>query len=301
MADEAAGRKVIGKFKKFVSILAFLYILYHVFYLSDAYLYLGLRGLTSYFHMGIHYGIILFFVFLLFPLRKSRKVTGLPAWYDVFLAVASLVPTGYFSIFGIEQAYAALGYGYLQNVIFGWWLIILTVEASRRIVGNFFTGMIIVFLLWAKFSNLMPGVLYGPGYSWNRMGETMFLGQNGIFGIPIRMSATLIIGFMLFGQLIFACGAGKFLSDIAVICFGTMRGGSAKGAVVASGLFGMLSGSSVANVATTGAITFPHTGEVFYILDKNKVLDKILHRATSFLKGKPNVVKANYHLLFKLV
>jgi TRAP transporter 4TM/12TM fusion protein len=111
--------------------------------------------------------------------------------------------------------------------------------------------------LYAKFSYLLPGLLYAQGSSWQRIATYLYLDASGILGIPLTVAASVVVAFIFFGQALYAVGGDKFITDAALIAMGKYRGGPAKVSVVSSALFGTVSGSAVANVAVDGAITIP--------------------------------------------
>ncbi|MEX2372990.1 MAG: TRAP transporter fused permease subunit, partial [Dehalococcoidia bacterium] len=114
-----------------------------------------------------------------------------------------------------------------------------------------------VFLLYALFGDVIPGRLQGRTQNWQLLAGYMALDSNGMLGLPISVAATIVIGFILFGTLLGITGGSRFFTDAAMIGMGRFRGGSMKIAVLASGLFGSISGSAVANVVGTGVVTIP--------------------------------------------
>jgi TRAP transporter 4TM/12TM fusion protein len=146
----------------------------------------------------------------------------------------------------------------------GWALAVLVIEAARRVLGWIFVGLLMFFLTYPFFCNYLPGVLHGRAYTPQRVGEFLFLQPTGLIGMPVAISGVIIIVFLLLAQLLIFTGAGKFFIDFAKSLMGSVRGGPAKAAVVASCGFGMLSGSPIGNVASTGAITIPLMKKVGY-------------------------------------
>src|SRR5438132_13964782 len=112
-------------------------------------------------------------------------------------------------------------------------------------------------VLYAKFAWLLPGVLYAKGSTWQRIAVYLYLDSNGIFGVPLAVTASIVVAYIFFGQALYAVGGDKFLTDVAMWAMGSYRGGPAKMAVVSSSLYGTVSGSAVANVVVDGAITIP--------------------------------------------
>lgn len=139
-------------------------------------------------------------------------------------------------------------------------------EASRRVIGITISLVAVVALLYSMagprgalpwLADYMPGILSHRGYSFDRIIGHLYLGQEGIFGLPLGVAATVVFTFILFGAFLESTGAGKSFIDMAYAVAGRQRGGPAKAAVVASGFMGSVSGSAIANVVTTGAFSIP--------------------------------------------
>jgi TRAP transporter 4TM/12TM fusion protein len=241
-------------FSKFITVFAVVFILYHLVYISDVLLYLFAIALPYSELLGVHLGGLLFLSFLLLPARKD-KPRAVPPWYDIILALVSLVPTTYYIAFVGTRVIGV----FLDptNIAMGWILLILLLEASRRAVNWIFTAVMGFFVLYPLFANVFPGFLHSKAFSFGRVGESMLAAPHAIFGIPLGVSARIIIIFLLFAALLFISGAGAHFTNLALSLVGRMRGGAAKAAVVASGLFGSISGSPSANIATTGTLTIP--------------------------------------------
>ena len=163
-------------------------------------------------------------------------------------------------------AYIAIRYPQLVNLIFssppsvyipGAIVILLLLEALRRATGWALVVIVLVFLAYGLFGNLMPGRLAGRAQSWQMLSGYMTFDTNGILGLPMAVAATVIVAFILFGNLLSVTGGSKFFTDAALIGMGRFRGGSMKISVLASALFGSISGSAVANVVATGVVTIP--------------------------------------------
>src|SRR5690606_9311779 len=127
----------------------------------------------------------------------------------------------------------------------------------RRATGWALVIIIVVFLAYALFGDMVPGRLQGRAQNWQLLAGYMAVDSNGILGLPLNVAAVVIIAFILFGGLLAATGGSAFFTDAALLGMGRFRGGAMKIAVMASGLFGSISGSAVANVAGTGVITIP--------------------------------------------
>ena len=193
--------------------------------------------------------------FLLIAPNGSRR-EGALAWYDALLALV-----------GFSAAlYVAFNYATVVNLVFsrppsayvpGVIITLLLFETLRRSTGWALVIIIGVFLLYAMFGDIIPGRLAGRPQDWQKLAGYMAYDVNGIFGLPMAVAATIVIAFIFFGALLTATGGSKFFTDAALLSMGKYRGGSMKIAVVASGLFGSISGSAVANVVATGVVTIP--------------------------------------------
>lgn len=136
-------------------------------------------------------------------------------------------------------------------------LVVPLLEALRRKTGPVLPIIILAMVGIVVFQAYMPGALYGRGYSLDRLLFSSYVGVHGIFGLPLKVAAEIIIVFIVFGALISASGAGKWFLDLALLASGRQVGGPAKAAVLASALFGSVSGSPSANAASTGILTIP--------------------------------------------
>jgi len=193
--------------------------------------------------------------FLSFPAKRDSKRTSVP-WFDIVLACISFA----------SVLYIAINYPELVLMIFskpvnvwvpGLIVTLLLLEALRRATGWPLVVIICVFLVYAIIGDIVPGRLQGRPQHWQLLAGYMAFDSNGILGLPISVAATVVITFILFGTLLATTGGTKFFTDAAMLGMGRFRGGSMKIAVLASGLFGSISGSAVANVVGTGVITIP--------------------------------------------
>ncbi|MDE7241352.1 TRAP transporter permease [Desulfovibrio sp.] len=211
---------------------------------------------------SIHLGFVLVLIYLLYPARADGNKHRLN-WYDVLLAAAGAAVCGYI-IWNYDTIVLDAGPPTEMDFIFGCASILLVLEATRRIVGLPITLVAIVFLLYAKFGNLLPGMMGHPGFSLKRIVGHMYLTTEGLFGMPLGVAASFVFLFILFGAFLHSTGLGKFFIDLALGAAGRFVGGPAKVAVLASGFFGTISGSSVANTVSTGTFTIPLMKSVGY-------------------------------------
>ncbi|MCQ0971111.1 TRAP transporter fused permease subunit [Paracoccus sp. TK19116] len=189
------------------------------------------------------------------PARRAEPREVLP-WYDLIAALLAFV----------AMAWLTLGYPTLVNQVFmrppEVWVpalvvLVLLLEALRRATGWALVIIIVVFVLYALFGDMIPGRLAGRPQNWQLLAGYMAVDSNGILGLPMGVAAAVIIAFILFGNLLTETRGSDFFTDAALLGMGRFRGGSMKIAVLASALFGSISGSAVANVAGTGVVTIP--------------------------------------------
>ena len=142
--------------------------------------------------------------------------------------------------------------------------ILVLLEAVRRTLGKILFIFILLFIIYDWLGMYCPGILYFKGTNMRSFTETMMLGSGGIFGTPLYTSATSLFYFILFGAFFSQCGGGQLLIDFGMKFSNKSAGGPAKAAIISSGLMGMISGSAVANVSTTGVMTIPMMKKVGY-------------------------------------
>lgn len=203
---------------------------------------------------AIHLGLVLAIFFLDYLAKDDRK------WYcrlsDVFFILASVGSLIY--IMSIDSTIdMRSGLIYTYDIFFGVLLMVTLIEATRRAVGKSLAIVVIVFILYAFFGQYMPGFLVHAGMDISRLTSVVYLGTDGIYGTAIYASASYIVLFVILGAVFNETGVGDYFTKLASRAFGKFRGGPAKIAVVASGLFGSISGSAIANVIGTGTFTIP--------------------------------------------
>ena len=200
--------------------------------------------------LGISFAI----VFLNIPVHP--KLQGTLPWYDAVAAVLGFA-IGAYMFYRYPVLLENIAYMPVEGTIVGVILVFLTVEALRRTAGWGLFAVLISFSVYGFLADLVPGRLQGlamkPGTFFSFLG----IDTTGILGIPLTIITTVVIIFIFLGQVLLRSGGSEFFTDIAAAIMGRSRGGSAKIAVVASGLFGSISGSAVSNVASTGVITIP--------------------------------------------
>ena len=187
---------------------------------------------------------------------SSRAPHDRVPWYDWALAAGGLVVGLYVAVLYPKIAYL-LGVLTWERVALGVLAVGLVLEAVRRVAGWALMWIAAVCILYVKFAWIFPGLLYAKGSSWERIAVYLYLDSGGILGLPLAVTASIVVAYIFFGQALYTVGGDKFLTDVAVVAMGRYRGGPAKMAVVSSTLYGTVSGSAVANVVVDGAITIP--------------------------------------------
>ncbi|MFD1705667.1 TRAP transporter permease [Siminovitchia sediminis] len=206
--------------------------------------------------LSVHLGFALSLIFLLFPARRKTRRKDTVAWYDLILALISVGIGAYWPIM-IDDIVNRVGTLTTLDLAVGTLGVLLTLEATRRAVGLPITIIAILFLLYAYYGPSMPGFLAHRGLEFESLINTMFFTSEGILGTPLYVSATFIFLFLLFGAFLVKTGVGQYFNDLALSIAGKRVGGPAKVAIFSSALQGTISGSSVANVVTSGSFTIP--------------------------------------------
>jgi len=261
--EEGIGRRPKGPSRYIIPTVA---VIWSFFQLSIA----SWLILDSTFIRAIHLGFAILIVFLNYPFFKKPRF-GLK-----FLSASDTIPIMDYVI-AIMAAFTALyimidyagittryGAPILRDVIVGIALTVFLLEASRRVIGPALPIIALLFCCYAFFGPYMPDVIAFKGVSMNRFVGQMSMSTEGIYGIPLDVSATIVFLFVLFGAMMDKAGAGHYFIQLALSLLGGFKGGPAKAAIVGSGLTGMVSGSSIANIVTTGTFTIPMMKKVGY-------------------------------------
>ena len=270
VVDETEGRARIltGWQLKFVALIAFLWSLFQLWYASPLPYIVGFGVLIDVPARAIHLGFGLFLVFLTFPFLKKNRLFQFGIT-DVLLSVIGVIATFYlfFNYEGLVYRNGILlkipinVFGNVINfpveLFIGAIGIILLLEATRRAIGVPLVIVASIFLIYSIFGQNMPEIISHQGLSLKRLVGYHWFGGEAIFGIPISVSVSFVFLFVLFGSMLDYAGGGKYFLSLAIALVGKFRGGPAKASIMASGLTGMISGSSIANVVTTGTFTIP--------------------------------------------
>lgn len=263
-------QKTIFYLSKGVTLLALAMSGYHI--------YAAARGTPEpLIHRGIHLAFTLALIFLIYPFKKIRSLReaideaapisveengqgiGMPGFVDLLALVLSLLSIGYLFV---NYSYVTERYAYVDplrtlDYVFGIILMGLVLEGARRAVGPALPLTALAFLVYAAIGNHLPGLLRHSGFSLEMIIDQLYLTTEGIFGIPLAVSASYVILFVIFGAFLEKSGTGQLFMDVASALTGSSRGGPGKISCISSGLFGTISGSAVANVMVDGWFTIP--------------------------------------------
>ena len=223
-------------------------------------------------HRGVHLAFVLGLIFLVFPHRRALLTAapqhrwaspgGVP-WFDWLLALGIAASVLYIPWIFEDLAFRVGNPGTL-DVAMGSMLILLLLEATRRSMGWPLPIIAIGFMAYAMAGPVFPGLLQHAGASWGQLVNHQYLTSQGIYGVAVGVVATYVFHFVLFGVLATRIGLGQLFLDVASSIAGRYAGGPAKVSVFGSAMFGMLSGSSVANAVTVGSLTIPAMIRVGY-------------------------------------
>ena len=261
--EEGISRKPKGP-QKYV--IPFIAVLWSFFQLSIP----SWLVLDSTFIRAIHLGFAMLIVFLNYPLFKKTHF-GLKYFsqkdkipvLDYIIAVVACLSALYIAIdySGMTTRYGA---PITRDIVIGLTLVVLLLEASRRVIGPALSVIATVFCVYAFLGPYMPDVIAFKGVSLSRFMGQMTMSTEGIYGIPLDVSATIVYLFVLFGAMLDKAGAGRYFIQLALSLLGRFKGGPAKAAVLGSMFTGLVNGSSIANVVTTGTFTIPLMKKVGY-------------------------------------
>ena len=240
---------------KMAYVVAVVWSVYTLCYLGKLFFYMGwvVYPIT---HRAISSGLICSLVYLLYPPKKEMSRDKLK-WYDILPIIFILAGAGYIAINANELVSDGRLFPYSYEMVLASLFILFLIEAIRRVIGLFFSCLIAFFFFYPIYSDLFPGFLHSTGFPYDMMFGFSYLSSEGMWGMVLGVVSTIVAGFIIFGGFLRASGASQFFNDLAISSVGYFRGGPAKASVIASTLFGTISGSTAANVATTGQITIP--------------------------------------------
>ena len=252
---ESRFRTVLPSIAILSAVILFVLSCYH--YYTAGY---GIPRATT--HRGLHMGASLFVVFLSFSaLTRNRHRTdgfailGIPVLDWVF-AIAGMISAFYVPWIYSELAFR-VGNPLPIDIVMGTILLVTLLEAVRRSMGWPLPVIALLFIAYAYFGRSMPGILVHPGADWANIVNHLYLTSQGIYGTALGVIATYVFHFVLFGVMAQKIGLGQLFIDLATALTGRFAGGPAKVSVVSSAMLGTITGSSIANTVTTGALTIP--------------------------------------------
>lgn len=223
-------------------------------YMSLFHIYTSFFGtLPSWQHRAVHVGTVLILVYCFYPFLKSKKwnlvLDGIPLVLSILIT--------FYVLNNYPDVPLRGGAPILTDKILGMTLIVLVIEATRRVLGAAMSIIAVFFLAYIFMGPYFPGLLGHPGFSYSKMIDQMYISNNGVFGVPIYVSSTVLVLFIIFGAMLLRSGAGKAFIDFAYSLTGHRTGGPALTSVGSSALIGSITGNGVANVAITGTFTIP--------------------------------------------
>ncbi len=231
-----------------IGVIAFLW--------SSYQLYVAVVPTNGAFVRSVHLAFALLLCFFMFPMYKSHILKYKIPWHAFAFAIVGAIGALY--VYWDYEGLAMRPGAYLdRDVIVAVITVVILLEAARRALGMALSIIAIVFLIYDYFGPYMPDLIAHKGASITKLSGQMYLTTEGIFGVPLGVSAGFVFLFVLFGALLERAGAGEYFINMAYAALGKYRGGPAKASVAASGLTGIISGSSIANTVTTGTFTIP--------------------------------------------
>ncbi len=251
-ATEFGSRNYFGFAKKITTFLAVLMTLSHLYFALSGFAFGGIVAMKQ---RSIHLAFVILLCFLFYPFTKKSDKDKLPI-LDLIFGILGFLASSYIAYF-FEDLISRIGDPTTLDLVAGITLFVLIIEASRRTVSPVLPALTLTFVAYAFLGPYLPDVIAHRGYSFTRVIDHIYLTDQGIFGVPIAVSASFVFLFVVFGAFLDKTGAGKFFIDLAFSLVGKFRGGPAKAAVIASAAFGSVSGSSIANAVTTGTLTIP--------------------------------------------
>lgn len=255
IAQDVGARTPVGTMSAVIAGLALLWSLFQLWIASPLPFVLGFGVLNDTETRSIHLAFALLLAFLAYPAFKKSPRDRVPL-VDIALGLVAAATAAYLFI-AYEQLAQRPGNLTTMDLVTACIGIPLLLEATRRALGPPLAIIALVFLAYSVAGPWMPGLLAHRGVSFTALANHQWITTEGVFGIALGVSTSFVFLFVLFGALLERAGAGHYFIQLAFSMLGHFRGGPAKAAVVASGMTGLISGSSIANVVTTGTFTIP--------------------------------------------
>lgn len=272
--DEGAATRPVGaNAALFLRAIAIVFAIYH-------YITAGFGLPADHWHMGWHLSGLFILTYAFFPILKTKgafemrrgpsQIGGIPI-LDIILMILGVAAALYVGMawrgiefLGIEEQTFRMGNPNNYDMVFGVIIILLVLDIARRTLGWVLPLIISLFIIYALFGPYFSGLLQHPGVKFRTFVSSMYFPQEGIFGVTLWVVSTIVFHFVLFGVIAQRTGLGQLFIDNATILAGRYTGGPAKVSVVSSAFFGTISGSSVANTVSTGALTIPNMKRLGY-------------------------------------
>jgi TRAP transporter 4TM/12TM fusion protein len=265
-------RQLKGLMARLTSIVLVAPVILGALWAGEVHAWLGLLVFKEQ-YLAVMLGLALIAAFILVRPAKWSSATQVP-WYDWVLCVLAATCCGYVVV-NYHQIVFSSSDMTTERIGLGALTLLLVFEATRRLIGYTLVLISVAFLLYARFGDMMPGVFAVPSSSWERLAVYTYLDSNGLLGMPIAVAAVTIITFILFGAILKLVRGDTFITDLALVAMGRYRGGPAKVSVVASTLFGTVSGSAVSNVAVVGPISIPMMNKAGYPLHRAAAIEAV--------------------------
>lgn len=271
--EGSATRPVSSNAALLLRAVAIVFAIYH-------YITAGFGLPADHWHMGWHLSGLFILTYAFFPILKTKgafqlrsgplQIGGIPI-LDIILMILGVASALYvglawrgIDVLGIEEQTFRMGNPNNYDMVFGVIIILLVLDIARRTLGWVLPFIIALFVVYALFGPYFSGLLQHPGVKFRTFVSSMYFPQEGIFGVTLWVVSTIVFHFVLFGVIAQRTGLGRLFIDNATILAGCYTGGPAKVSVVSSAFFGTISGSSVANTVSTGALTIPNMKRLGY-------------------------------------
>ncbi|UXZ53428.1 TRAP transporter permease [Halomonas sp. 7T] len=265
-SSDSGARKPAGVPGKLLVSIAAAWSLFQLWIASPLSYMVGFGVFSATESRSIHLAFALFLAFMAYPALKRSPRDRIPLQDWAFAAIAAFCGAYLFLFY--DDLARRPGSPITQDIVIGVIGIVMLLEATRRALGPPLMIVAGLFIIYSLFGPHMPGILAHRGVSLGGLINHQWLGTQGVFGIALGVSTSFVFLFVLFGALLDKAGAGNYFIKVAFSMLGHFKGGPAKAAVVASGMTGLISGSSIANTVTTGTFTIPMMKRVGFSAEK---------------------------------
>lgn len=232
----------------FIAVIAFTWSAFQMF--------IVMNPINSVFARAGHLAFAVVLAYTVYPIFKTSNLRKKITWYDFAFAIVGVIVVLY-KWYEYRNLAMRSGAWTQTDVIVGILVCIIVLEGARRVMGLPLPLISMIFMVYDVFGPYMPDLIAHKGASVSKLMGQMVLTTEGIFGVPLGVSASYVFLFVLFGALLDRAGAGEYFINLAYTLLGRYDGGPAKASVAASGMMGIISGSSIANTVTTGTFTIP--------------------------------------------